>query len=201
MRKSIFDQPVLAIATNPALISEIFTIKTPREIELILSHLNIDIGTPSSTAIKRYIMDYGDEYLTSPAPTHASSMDGLPMTYFSPGIRALAKGFQQDTESYTDYLRQQEDILKKVSNSATELHRPKLAQSTLEAIQLFDILYTAYLLDGGKADYLSLIMTEARFGLLGIVAPELDMCSWSKHDPRLLIAAIRKKKSAAQRQL
>ena len=41
MRKSIFDQSVLAIATNLALISEIFTIKKPREIELILTHLNI----------------------------------------------------------------------------------------------------------------------------------------------------------------
>ena len=64
MRKSIFDQSVLAIATNPALISEILTIKTPREIELILTHLNIDIDTPSSTAIKKYIIDYGDDYLT-----------------------------------------------------------------------------------------------------------------------------------------
>ena len=45
MRKSIFDQSTRAIATNPALISEIFTTITPREIELILTQLNIDIDT------------------------------------------------------------------------------------------------------------------------------------------------------------
>ena len=91
MRKSIFDQSALAIATNPALISKIFTIKTPREIEMILTHLQIDIDTPSSVAIKRYIEDYGDDYLTSPAPTHTSSMDGLPMTYFSLGLEHWQK--------------------------------------------------------------------------------------------------------------
>ena len=59
-------------------------------------------------------------------------------------------------------------------------------------------MYTAYLLDGGKADYLSLIMTEARFGILGIVAPELGFKSWSAHDhPRLLISSICKKISSA----
>ena len=124
-------------------------------------------------------------------------MDGLPLTYFSPSVRAAAKGIQQDSDQYVAYMRQQEDILDKVSNSATELQRPKLSKSTVEAIQIFDTLYTAYLLDGGKADYLSLIMTEARFDLLGIVAPDLGMTSWYKHDPKLLIAAIRKKISSA----
>ena len=37
-------------------------------------------------------------YLSSPAISTASSMDGLPMTYFSPSIRAMAKGFQQDSD-------------------------------------------------------------------------------------------------------
>ena len=55
MRKSIFDQSTRAIATNPALISEIFTIKTPREIEMLLTHLQINIDKPSNVAIKRYI--------------------------------------------------------------------------------------------------------------------------------------------------
>ena len=80
MRKSIFDQSTRAIATNPAFISEIFTIKIPREIELILTQLNIDIDTPTSGPIKKYIEDYGDAYLTSPAPQHISTMDGLSMT-------------------------------------------------------------------------------------------------------------------------
>ena len=97
-------------------------------------------------------MDYGDAYLANPASSPALSLDGLSFTYFAPNVRALAKGYHQYTESYTEYLRQQEDILEKVSNSATELNRPKLAKSTVEAIQLFDTLYTAYLLDGGKAD-------------------------------------------------
>ena len=95
------------------------------------------------------------------------------------------------------YLRQQGDILEKVCNSATELHRLKLAKSTIESIQLYDTLYTAYLFDGGKADYLSLILTEARFGILGIVAPDLGCKSWNMHDPRSLIAAIRQKISSA----
>ena len=100
MRKSIFAQSTRAIATNPALISEIFTINTPREIELLLTHLQIDIDLPANTAIKKYIIDYGDDYLTSPVPTHASSLDGLSMTYFSPGVRALAMGFQLDSDQY-----------------------------------------------------------------------------------------------------
>ena len=52
-------------------------------------------------------------------------------------------------------------------------------------------------MDGEKADFLSLILTESRFGLLGIVAPELGCKSWNAHDPRLLIAAIRQKNSSA----
>ena len=197
MRKSIYAQSSPAIVGRPDLISEIFLIRTPREIELLLMQLNIDIDALISMPIKRCIVNYGDAYTDSPAPANVSFMDGLPMTYFSPGIRAMAKGLQQDSDQYVAYLRQQEDIVDKVSNSATELNRPKLCKSTVEAIQIFDTHYTAYLLDGGKADYLSLIMTEARFGLLGIVAPELGMASWYKHDPRLLIAAIRKKISSA----
>ena len=54
---------------------------------------------------KRYIVDYRDDYLNSPAPNNASSMDGLPMTYFSPGVRAMAKGFHQDSDQYVAYLR------------------------------------------------------------------------------------------------
>ena len=134
MRKSIYDQSSPAISANPDLISEIFLSKTPREIEMILTQLQIDIDTLASACIKKYIIEYGDDYLISPAPTHASSMDGLPMTYFSPGIRAMAKGLQQDSDQYVAYLRQQEDIVDKVSNSATELNRPKLCKSTVEAI-------------------------------------------------------------------
>ena len=66
MRKSIFDQSTRAIATNPALISEIFTINTPREIELLLTHLQIDIDLPSNIAIKRvsrYIHTYVAIYI------------------------------------------------------------------------------------------------------------------------------------------
>ena len=117
---AIYDQSTKAIASNPILVSEIFTIKTPREIELILTQLKIDIDTPTSGPIKKYIEDYGDEYLSSPAPTNVSFMGGLPMTYFSPGIRAMAKGFKQDSDQYVTYMRQQEDIIDKVSNSATE---------------------------------------------------------------------------------
>ena len=85
------------------------------------------------------------------------------MTHFPPGVRAFAMGLQQDSDQYVAYLRHQEDILDKASNSATEIHRPKLAKSTIESIQIFDTLYTAYLLDGGKADYLSLIYAILNF--------------------------------------
>ena len=166
MRKSIYDQSSPAIAANPTLVSEIFLIRTPREIEMILTQFNIDIDDPLNVPIKRYIEDYGDAYLASPAISPALSLDGLSLTYFSPSVRATAKGFHPDTESYSAFLKQQEDLFDKVSNSATELHQPKLSKSTVEAIQIFDTLYTAYLLDGGKAEYLSLIMTEARFGIL-----------------------------------
>ena len=91
MRKSIYDQSSPAIAANPTLVSEIFTIKTPRDIEMILTQLQIDIDTPASASITKYIIEYGDDYLSSSAISNASSMDGLPLTYFSPGIRALAK--------------------------------------------------------------------------------------------------------------
>jgi hypothetical protein len=119
------------------------------------------------------------------------------MAYFPPNVRAAAKGFTPDSEACTAYLKQQEDIYDKVSNSATELNRPRLAISTLEAIQLFDTLYTAYLLDGGKLDYLSLVLTEARYGILGIVAGSLGCKPWNAHDPRQLITAIRSKISSA----
>ena len=132
MRKSIYDQSSPAIAANPTLVSEIFTIKTPREIEMILTQLQIDIDTSASACIKKYVIEYGDEYLSSPAISHASSMDGLSLTYFSPSVRAMAKGFQPDTESYSAYLKQQEDIVDKVSNSATKLNRPKLENQPLK---------------------------------------------------------------------
>ena len=45
-------------------------------------------------------------------------------------------------------------------------------------------------------DYLSLIVSEARYGLLGIVTPTLGVKKWNVHDPRLLIAAIRAKISS-----
>ena len=164
---------------------------------MILTHLQIDIDTPSSVAIKKYIIEYGDDYSISPATSAALILDNLPLTYFAPNVRAMAKGYHPDSDQYVAYLRQQEDTIDKGSNSSTQLNRPKLAKPTIEAIQVFDTLYTAYILDGGKADFLSLILTEARFGLLGIVAPDLGCKSWNAHDPRLLIAAIRQKISSA----
>ena len=80
MRKSIYQQSSPAIAAKPALISEIFTIKTPREIEMILSQLQIDIDTPASASIKKYIVDYGDEYSITSA---ALTLDNLPLKYFA----------------------------------------------------------------------------------------------------------------------
>ena len=53
MRKSIYNQPSPAISTNPDLISEIFMNTTPREIEVILTQLNIDIDSSISASIKR----------------------------------------------------------------------------------------------------------------------------------------------------
>ena len=106
MRKSIYDQSTKAIASNPTLVSEIFTIKNPREIEMILTQLSINIDTPPSAPIKQYIEDYGDEYLASPALSAASSINGLHLTYFSPSVRAAAKGQHPDSEPYLAYLKQ-----------------------------------------------------------------------------------------------
>ena len=83
MRKSIYDQSSPAIAANPTLVSEIFLIRTPREIEMILTQLNIDVDAPLSVPIKRYIEDYGDSYLASPASSPAFTLDNLPLTYFA----------------------------------------------------------------------------------------------------------------------
>ena len=91
MRKSIYQQPSPAIAANPTLLSEIFTIKTPREIEMILTQLQIDIDTPASASIKKYIVDYGEEYLISHATSATLTLDDLPLTYFAPSVRAFAK--------------------------------------------------------------------------------------------------------------
>ena len=84
MRKSIYDQLSPAISADPDLISEIFLIRTPREIEMILTQFNIDIDDPLSVPpIKRYIEDYGDAYLASPASFPALTLDNLPLTYFA----------------------------------------------------------------------------------------------------------------------
>ena len=105
MRKSIYDQSSPAIAANPTLVSEIFTIKTPRQNEMIITQLQIDIDTPASACIKKYIIEYGDEYLISPATSAALTLDNLPLTHFAPNVRAMVKGYLSDSDQYVAYLR------------------------------------------------------------------------------------------------
>ena len=113
MRNAIFVQSSASpqIAANPNLIKEIFTLRTPQEIELVLEQLSINIDTPLSAPIKAYIVEYGGEYAVTPQSTTAtgSLLDGLPLTYFSPSIRATAKGLIPDSNQYVLYLKQQEE--------------------------------------------------------------------------------------------
>jgi hypothetical protein len=104
MRQCIVDQSTAAISARPALLGEIYRVRTPQQIDLLLTQLKIDIDLPISASIKSYIIEYGSEYLTpthgsSPASSAAILLDGLSMAYFPPNVRAAAKGFTPDSEA------------------------------------------------------------------------------------------------------
>ena len=56
MRKFIYDQASPAIADNPALISEFSSVRTPHEIELILTKFSIDIDSPISAPVLQHLL-------------------------------------------------------------------------------------------------------------------------------------------------
>ena len=62
MRQCIADQATTAVAANPALLGEIYRIRTPQQIEMILTQLNIDIDTPASAQIKSFIVEFGGDF-------------------------------------------------------------------------------------------------------------------------------------------
>ena len=116
VRQCIVDHATAAITAQPALLGEIYRVRTPQQTELLLTQLQIDMDAQVSAPIKAYIIDCGGEYLITPLPGSSNTLllDNLQLAYFSPSVRSVAKGLIRDSDLYNAYLKQQEDMYDKV---------------------------------------------------------------------------------------